>query len=1146
MLKILLLGPPAILDDDTPLKIQRRQARVLLHYLAGQPDGVSRGDLISRLWKETSETDARKNLRELLSKLRSELPEPDAIRTDQDRIWLDREFAYSDVFHFLSLVQPAVSFFGKSREQGILPENVVGNLEQAVSLWRSPFFLEGSINLTASAFDDWFQSKSNSLEYYRLQSLERLANHFSSTGDLDRAILYLNKALESDPLDEHLQEYLLALYYRAGRITDAQSFYRYIKDLYQRELEEVPPEILQLTIKDTSHPSKADMRKNQLPGKIGGSAAPGFIGRSDELEQMEKYYIEGGVVFVLGEVGSGKTYFVRHFCSSLKAKQRTYFISCHEDEVNQPFQLFINLIRNHFKQEDFERLDDFHQNTLSVILPGFTPVNKTATVLDDVPLETSRESLFKAIYQLLKNNIRGNRAIVVIENIQWIDSDSFDALMYLSRAGFYKENAFLILTSRIEMDNLKTRFLIRDDERHKFIPRIEIKPFILQETGLMARNILGKDPDQAFIKRLQTATGGNPLLLRETLTSILEAEENNSSFDINNIQISEKLTSIIEEKEETLDSLSKNILGAAAVCGMEFQYDVLEFLNICPDKDLVRILEELESRQFIHSLSSSEGIGRYSFNHSFFRDSLLTHISPARLCYLNEQIARAKIKLRGNQSRRQASTIARHFEMGGKPLEAFHYWIKAAQSARELFSREEANFAFSRANQIRLEFGELFSEDDLYSMFSEWGDMAYNVMDLSSLNECYESMHKAGLQINSNLLIGVGLSGLGLSTFYKSDLEKALVLLEEGTQIINKTDNQLEKIRCRYWFAMTLSTAGDNVQAIEILNEANILGDALHNQKIREVVALVQDFSSLLCSTLGMLSQAVEYGKVALRNTYLLASKHSAHPGAFTTLAIAEFYSGNFSESMKYISQAKKIILSHRNPRIQAYISIIESRLNTLQARLDSGWDLAITATQLASENKYLEINSSAYCLRGDVFLTLHMYDKAVNEYKLGFEIMPGTHSGLDNYYRLGYATAMNGDLEAGLQILESAIEQSEKSQLGSIFIPARYLYAQLLDSNGRSDEAKGIFENVIDDAKSRGFSLITIPGSLPRLQYLWETLENSLAEQVISNLYSKGVIQPGEWIERLIANAKKNHMYSEKFDDERFFKFLRNVPTNL
>lgn len=1141
MLKILLLGPPAILDDDKPLKIQRRQARLLLYYLAGQPDGVSRGDLISRFWRETSEADARKNLRELLSKLRNELPDPEVICTDQDRIWLDFDKAYSDLQQFIKLLQPAIVYFGKSQKQSALSENIADNLEKAVSLWRSPYFLEGLGDLSSNFLDDWIQSKSNSLEYYRLQSLERLADHFSSTGDLDKAILYLNKALESDPLDEHLQEYLLALFYRAGRISDAQSYYRYLKDLYQRELEEVPPEILQLTIKDTAETPTNELRKKMPPGTSIRNTTAGFIGRGNELEQMEKYYYEGGIVFLVGEIGSGKTQFVHQFCSSLKSKQRTYVITCHEGEINQPFQPFINLIRNNFTHEDFFRLDELSQNTLSLIIPGFTPRNNTASFHEDVPLETGREAVFEAFYQLFSKNKRDSRIILIFENIQWIDTNSLEALMYLSKSGFFKDDAFLILTSRIEMDNRKLRFLISDDVRHKFIPRIELKPFTLQETGMMARHILGKDPDQIFLKELQTASGGNPLIIRETLASFQEFEEEPLSFDQNKIRITEKITSIFEEKEKMLDSLSNEILGAAAVCGMEFQYDIIEYLNICPPKDLVRILEELESKQFIHSLSASEGIGRYSFNHSIFRDLLLTHLSPARLCYLNEQIARAKIKLRGNQSRRQASTIARHFEMGGKPHEAFQYWIKAAQSARELFSRDEANFAFSQANQIRLEFGELISEDDLYALFSEWGEMAYNVMDLPSLSVCFANMHEAGLQINSHLLIGVGLCGMGLSSFYKSEIERALIFFEEGIQIINKTDNLLEKIKCRYWFAMTLSTAGFNARAIEILNEAIILGENQNNQKIREVVALVQDFSSLLCSTLGLLSQAVEYGKAALRNSYLLVSKHSAHPGAFTSLAIAEFYSGRFSESMKYLNQAKKIKITYQNPRILAYVSIIESRLNTLLARLDSGWDLADSVMQLATENKYIEIISSAYCLRGDVFLTLHIYEKAKNEYKLGFDIMPEAHAGLDNYYRLGYATAMNGDLEAGLQILESAIEQAEKRQLGSIFIPARYLYAQLLESNGQIDQAKGIFKNVIEVAESHGFSLITIPGSLPRLRYLWDTMENSLAELVISNLYSKGVIQPGEWIERLIANAKKNHMYSDNFDDERFFKFLRN-----
>jgi DNA-binding SARP family transcriptional activator len=1141
MLKILVLGPPAILDDDRPLKIQRRQARTLLYYLACQPDGVSRGDIISRLWKDTSESDARRSLREILSKLRNEIPDADAICSDQDRIWLGPEKTYSDYFQFLNLIQPAHSYFGLTHRQNTLPETVVTKLEQAVAIWRSPLFLAGMGIRSTYAFDDWVQSKSNSLDYYLLQSLERLADHFSNSGDLDKAIVYLNRALESDPLDEHLQEYLLGLYYKAGRFNEAQTYYKFLNDLYQRELEEVPPEILKLAISESSRPiftfpTRGNSARN-VPSR--------FIGRVNELELMEKYYVKGGVVIVTGELGSGKTQFIHQFCSTLGEKPKVYFVACREEESRQPMQAIINLLRDHFTKEDFDRLDVRWRNLLSILVPGMIRKSSPLLVQDDSTPEQNRQSMFEAFFQLLVKIHHGPRTIFLIDDFQWIDQDSMEALMYLIKQGYFQKSGLLVLVSRIEISNTRIRFLVTEDKNHENIPKINIYPFTLQETGLFSRQILGRDPGISFIQKLHRATGGNPLLIRETMISIMDSMEDQDPINENSIHLYDNLSNIMDEKEKTLSETSREVLCVAAVCGMDFQYDTLEFLNICEKKELVNILEDLEIRQFIHSRKSVEGSGKYSFNHSFFRDSLINRLSPARQCYLNEKVAQAKIKLRGAQAKRQASIIAHHFELAGKPVQAFQYWIKAGQYANELFSKEEAYSAFSNANQIRLDFSHSIVEDDLYSLFSEWGDMAYDLMDLPSLSECFINMYEAGIQINSNLLIGVGLSGMGLSTFYGSEIERALVCLEEGIQIINKTDNQLEKIRCRFWFAMTLSTAGFNERAIEILNEANILGEALNNQKIREIVALVQDFSSLLCSTLGMLTQAVEYGNAALRNSYLLVSEHSAHPGAFTTLAIAEYYSGRFTESMKYINQSKKIILTHRNPRILAYISIIESRLNTLQARLDSGWDLAITAMQLATDNKYIEIISGAYCLRGDVYLTVHMYDKAVNEYKLGFDTMPGTHTGLDNYYRLGYATAMNGDLEAGFQILKSAIEQAEKIQLGSIFIPARYLYAQLLEANGRFDEAKGLFENVIDEAQSRGFSLITIPGSLPRLQYLWDNLENSLAEQVITNLYSKGVIQPGVWIERLIANVKKNHLYSQKFDDERFFNFLRSALIN-
>ncbi len=221
---------------------------------------------------------------------------------------------------------------------------------------------------------------------------------------------------------------------------------------------------------------------------------------------------------------------------------------------------------------------------------------------------------------------------------------------------------------------------------------------------------------------------------------------------------------------------------------------------------------------------------------------------------------------------------------------------------------------------------------------------------------------------------------------------------------------------------------------------------------------------------------------------------------------------------------------------------ILKSRINTLQGKLDRGWFLANQALTIATENHYFENISQAYCTLGDVYLTLHMFEEAIVEYKLGSENLLGTHSGLDNYYRMGYALAINGDMEEGLSILRQSISIASQTQLASISIPAQYLYSQLLDKSGNQTEAQSILQSVLCEIKSRNLSFVIIPGSIPRLQYLWDSIENSLAEQVLKNLSESNIIKPGVWIDRLLSSVSNHRYYTKMFDFQRFERFFRSM----
>ncbi len=216
--------------------------------------------------------------------------------------------------------------------------------------------------------------------------------------------------------------------------------------------------------------------------------------------------------------------------------------------------------------------------------------------------------------------------------------------------------------------------------------------------------------------------------------------------------------------------------------------------------------------------------------------------------------------MRGLQANRQARTIARHFEIASKPILAFPFWIKAGQYARGLFSTSEAYSAYHHANTIQINHNQTIPEEDLYDLFFDWGDLAYSLMDIPALEECYTAMYESGIETNSQLLIGAGLSGLALPAFFKLELEKALVFMEQSISTLDRTNNLFEKIQVRYRYGMILSTAGQNTKAIELVEDAIKMGEGIQNQKIRQIVTMVQSYLSLLYCLMGLPMKAKEIG----------------------------------------------------------------------------------------------------------------------------------------------------------------------------------------------------------------------------------------------------------------------------------------------
>jgi len=168
----------------------------------------------------------------------------------------------------------------------------------------------------------------------------------------------------------------------------------------------------------------------------------------------------------------------------------------------------------------------------------------------------NRVSLFALIFSI---GILVDDAIVVVENIQWIDSTSEEFLSYIieSLASF---PVFLILTYR-------TGYTPPFESR-SYLRQISLRRFSDQESKKVIQALIPKHrlPDD-LIRLISEKAGGNPLYLEEIIKSLVERKiiqrddmGYKLSRDLKEIEIPETIQDIVLARVDRLEENSKRTL----------------------------------------------------------------------------------------------------------------------------------------------------------------------------------------------------------------------------------------------------------------------------------------------------------------------------------------------------------------------------------------------------------------------------------------------------------------------------------------------------------------------------------------------------------------------------------------------------------
>lgn len=293
--RLSLFGGFRLERDGVELKLPRRKSQALLAYLALYPREHSREKLAALFWGDSTDADARRALRVVLTDLRQVFG-PDAFLADRDTLQLNPDFPLTlDAREFLALTSTHLDF-----NSGAEIKNQKSNIEN---------YLE----LLPDFYDDWLEPRREEFRALFLDAALKLIAHARTRGEYKTAIELAQKILTIDTANEAAHQHLMFCYSALGDRAAALDQYEFCKRALRDELGVEPStETRQLyeRIRQQSETGSSAARLTNLPKPLSS-----FVGREKQLRDLHELLTRASLVTLTGAGGSGKTRLAIHVAS---------------------------------------------------------------------------------------------------------------------------------------------------------------------------------------------------------------------------------------------------------------------------------------------------------------------------------------------------------------------------------------------------------------------------------------------------------------------------------------------------------------------------------------------------------------------------------------------------------------------------------------------------------------------------------------------------------------------------------------------------------------------------------------------------------------------------------------------------------------
>jgi DNA-binding SARP family transcriptional activator len=708
VVRVALLGPPAVSRDGVPVSFDTRKAIALLAFLAVTGREHSRDQLAGLLWPDVDPVRAHNSLRRTLSVTAAELRGGLAIT--RSTVGLAGGIVTSDFAEFEELSRNADA----------------ASLERAVWLYRADF-LAGFTLRDCAEFEEWQTAEAERLRQLLARVLQRLVSACVEAGALDSALEHARRWLALDRLHEPAHQALIRLLGWTGQRSAALGQYRTLVRVLDHELAVRPlpatTQLYEAIRRDQLEPPPPPITTPPPSGSVSPAPAPSasaaatvsrgwpVVGRDGERAALTACWKSGGTpvraVAVVGEAGSGKSTLVHELAAAATAAGATVLAGrCHDGEEELPYVLAADLLRACLSaRPDLPA----HLTADTATLAGRL-VPAVAAAHNDVPRPPLDSPVAVArMYAAIADTIAtalapppepGARSdprpqpagLVLVEDAHWADGSSLDLLGYLVRR-MAELPAVLVISWRAEQAGRLRglRAAVAEQAGAGRATVLELPPL---DTGELASLLVAVGRADADPGRLLAETRGLPLLVRAYIEALPPAGSGPDWW------LTGSVRDLLRDRLAAVSEPTHQVLTAAAVLGGDCDADLLRSVSGRGEDEVVDAIDEATARLLLAEVvpAGGQAAPSYQFPYEALRRTVYDAGTLARRRLLHGRAADALARRHEREPMSAASAvIADHLQQAGRDEEAANWSWLAATRARELYAHSEAVAHLTRA-----------------------------------------------------------------------------------------------------------------------------------------------------------------------------------------------------------------------------------------------------------------------------------------------------------------------------------------------------------------------------------------------------------------------------------------------------------------